>query len=130
MNHREDISFLKTDRIKPLLVLIFCFTIAFSVSAQDDLNTDFNAQLEFITASKPRDFKVLDSVFSEFKRDTINMRASKPWISYLCLYPLRELTALRLGKMESKSDIFYEGKRLYLNLFVVCSQLLVSVENP
>ena len=106
MNHREDISFLKTDRIKPLLVLIFCFTIAFSVSAQDDLNTDFNAQLEFITASKPRDFKVLDSVFSEFKRDTINMKALVRK-SQVLNYPEGESFAL------NNLGVFYRNNSLY-----------------
>lgn len=73
MNHLQKKSVAKTVKIKLVLVLIFCFAICFNVQAQDYLKTNFDSQLESILSSKPRDFKILDSVFSEFERDTMKM---------------------------------------------------------
>jgi tetratricopeptide (TPR) repeat protein len=73
MNHLKNISLVNTARIKHVLVLMFCFTIVLNVQAQNDLDSDFDSKLEVISKSKPRDYKVLDSLFSEFERDTTKM---------------------------------------------------------
>ncbi|WCO01964.1 tetratricopeptide repeat-containing sensor histidine kinase [Psychroserpens ponticola] len=61
--------------MKLVFVLTFCFILCLGLQAQDNLKSDFELQLESIITTKPRDFEILDSIFSEFERDTIKMNA-------------------------------------------------------
>lgn len=125
MNHHLDISFNTIARIKRVLVLFSCFLIALNIHAQDDVNSDFDSQLEFITTSKPRDYKVLDSLFSKFERDTLKMnvlvRKSKA-----LNYPDGESFALNhLG-------VFYRNNSLYekaIDMHVKANALAAEVGN-
>ena len=75
MNYLQNIILADVIKTKLVVVLMFCFAVCLNLQAQDDLESDFVSKLESITISKPRDFKILDSVFSEFERDTIKMNA-------------------------------------------------------
>ena len=75
MNHLQNIIKADVVKIKLVFILIFCFAVCLDLQAQDDMESDFALQLESITTSRPRDFSVLDSVFSEFKSDTLKINA-------------------------------------------------------
>ncbi len=125
MNHLQNIILATLVKIKLLLVLSLFFMVCLSFQAQDNLESDFVLQLESITASKPRDFKILDSVFSEFKRDTLKMNALARK-SKASSYPEGESFALNtLG-------VFFRNNSLYekaIEMHRKANALAVEVNN-
>ncbi|WP_323789202.1 tetratricopeptide repeat protein [Psychroserpens sp.] len=62
-------------KLKSIGVFTCCLALCLNLEAQDNLESSFASQLETVTTTMPRDFKILDSVFSKFERDTIKMNA-------------------------------------------------------
>jgi len=125
MNDLQKIILANVVRIKLVFVLTLCFAVCLSLEAQDNLESDFVSQLEFITNSKPRDFKILDSVFSEFERDTIKMnsimRKSREFN-----YPEGESFAL------NNLGVFFRNNSLYesaISMHKKANALAIEVDN-
>lgn len=112
-------------RIKRILVLLLCLLSSLIIQAQDDSDSDFDTQLNYIVEFKPRDFKVLDSLFSEFERDTIKMNALV-LKSKALHYPEGESFAL------NNLGVFYRDNSLYekaIDMHTKANALAVEVSN-
>lgn len=112
-------------KIKAVVVLLFYFTICSSFQAQDNFESDFALQLKSITTSKPRAYKILDSLFFEFKRDTIKMNALVHKSRELN-YPEGESFAL------NSLGVFYRDNSLYeraIEIHVRANELAIEADN-
>ncbi|MCB0382188.1 MAG: tetratricopeptide repeat protein [Psychroserpens sp.] len=108
-----------------VFVLMVCLLIAFSVHAQDHSNSEFNSHLQYITTSRPREFKVLDSLFSKFERDTIKMNAL-----------VRKSRALNYAEAESFAlnnlGVYFRNNSLYdraIDMHTKANALASEVDN-
>lgn len=125
MNYLQDNILIDATKIKTVVVFVFCFVMCSSFQTENNLNSDFVLQLESITTSKPREFKILDSVFSEFERDTLKMNALVRK-SRALNYPEGESFALNSLGVFFRNNSFYERA---IDAHVKANELAIEAGN-